>query len=365
MDKYKDIRAYRNNWWLALTDWVTIFPALRIVQCRTTTSVKLAYLGSRRAIEKDIRHGAFFMTNHRDICMDSAWLSLLLRKRYFIRPYIGIGNNLFGKWWIEPLVRYLHSFVVVRNGSVHQQLENAKLLSEYINDLRAKGKSIWLAQREGRAKDGNDLTQPGVLKMLTIDATDFFEAIMKLNICPVSITYEFDPCDYLKAREMQLKRDNPYWHKTKADDILSMKTGIEGQKGRVIYRLTPSINHELEAALAADPSLRTQPRNEQIQMVCRLIDRHIHLGYELFERGTDFDQYIESRLALIDLPNKDEAFLREKLYEMYDNPRKNASAAAAAAVSAETAVAQSAAGVSPSAVSAGTTVAPPATASAK
>lgn len=329
MDKYKHIRAYRNNGWLALTDWFTIFPALRVVQCKTTKSVTLKYLGDRKAIEQDIRHGAFFMTNHRDICMDSAWLSMLLRKRYFIRPYIGIGNNLFGRWWIEPLVRYLHSFVVVRNGSVHQQLENAKLLSEYINDLRAKGKSIWLAQREGRAKDGNDLTQPGVLKMLTIDAPDFFEAIRQLNICPVAITYEFDPCDYLKAREMQLKRDNPYWHKTKADDILSMKTGIEGQKGRVVYRLTPSINHELDAALKADPALRTLPRNEQIQVVCRLIDRHIHLGYELYDRGTDFDKYIESRLALIDLPNKDEAFLREKLYEMYDNPRKNATLARA------------------------------------
>ncbi len=328
-DPYKDIRAYRNNWWLALTDWFNIFPALRIVQCKTTTSVKLAYLGDRKAIEKDIKNGAFFMTNHRDICMDSAWLSLLLRKRYFIRPYIGIGNNLFGKWWIEPLVRYLHSFVVIRNGSVHQQLENAKVLSSYINDLRVHHKSIWLAQREGRAKDGNDRTQPGVLKMLTIDTPDFFEAIKKLNICPVSISYEYDPCDYLKAREMQLKRDNPYWHKTKADDILSMKTGINGQKGRVVYRLTPSINHEIENALQLHPELKEQSRNEQIQFVCDIIDRHIHLGYELFERGAEFDKYIERRLALIDIPNKDTAFLREKLIEMYDNPRRNAEAAKA------------------------------------
>lgn len=329
-DPYKDIRAYRNNWWLALTDWFNIFPVLRVVQCKTTTSVKLAYLGDRKAIEKDIKQGAFFMTNHRDICMDSAWLSMLLRKRYFIRPYIGIGNNLFGKWWIEPLVRYLHSFVVIRNGSVHQQLANAKVLSSYINDLRTHHKSIWLAQREGRAKDGNDRTQPGVLKMLTIDAPDFFEAIMKLNICPVSISYEYDPCDYLKAREMQLKRDNPYWHKTKADDILSMKTGINGQKGRVVYRLTPSINHELIKYLQIHSELRNQSRNEQIQFVCDIIDRHIHLGYELFERGAEFDKYIEERLALIDIPNKDTEFLRAKLVEMYDNPRRNAEAAKAA-----------------------------------
>ncbi len=329
MDPYKKIRAYRNGWWLAISDWFTIFPVLQICRWKTTKSMKLSYLGDRKRIEQDIKHGAFFMTNHRDICMDSAWLSMLLRERYFIRPYIGIGNNLFGKWWIEPLVRYLHCFVVIRNGSVHQQLENAKLLSQYINDLRNHNKSIWLAQREGRAKDGNDRTQPGVLKMLTIDAPDFFEAIKHLNICPVSISYEFDPCDYLKAQEMQLKRDIPHWHKTKADDIRSMETGIKGQKGRVIYRLTPSINHELDLALQAHPELRELNRNEQIQFVCDLIDRHIHLGYELFERGTDFDKYIESRIALVDIPNKDETFLREKLYEMYDNPRKNALAAQA------------------------------------
>lgn len=329
MDPYKKIRAYRNGWWLALSDWFTIFPVLWICRWRTTKSVKLSYLGDRKQIELDIRHGAFFMTNHRDICMDSAWLSMLLRERYFIRPYIGIGNNLFGKWWIEPLVRYLRCFVVIRNGSVHQQLENAKLLSQYINDLRNHNKSIWLAQREGRAKDSNDRTQPGVLKMLTIDAPDFFEAIKHLNICPVSISYEFDPCDYLKAQEMQQKRDIPHWHKTKADDIRSMATGIKGQKGRVIYRLTPSINREVDLALQVHPELRELNRNEQIQFVCDLIDRHIHLGYELFERGTDFDKYIESRIALVNIPNKDEAFLREKLYEMYDNPRKNALAAQA------------------------------------
>ncbi len=327
MDPYKKIRAYRNGWWLAISDWFTIFPVLRICQWKTTRSVKLSYLGDRKQIERDIRQGAFFMTNHRDICMDSAWLSMLLRKRYFIRPYIGIGNNLFGKWWIEPLVRSQRCFVVIRNGAVHQQLENAKLLSQYINYLRNHHKSIWLAQREGRAKDGNDRTQPGVLKMLTIEAPDFFEAIIHLNICPVSISYEFDPCDYLKAQEMQQKRDIPHWHKTKADDIRSMVTGIKGQKGRVVYRLTPSINHELEQALQKHPELRNQNRNEQILFVCDLIDRHIHLGYELFERGTDFDKYIESRIKLVNIPNKDEAFLRGKLYEMYDNPRKNALAA--------------------------------------
>ena len=322
-DQYKNIRAYRVGWLLAITDWLTILPVLKWFERKTTTSVKLAYLGDRKQIEQDIKHGACFLTNHRDICMDSAWLSMLLRMRYFIRPYIGIGNNLFAKWWIEPVVRFLRCFVVIRNGSLHEQVENAKTLSHYINDLRRKGKSIWLAQREGRAKDSNDLTQPGVLKMLTFDAPDFFEAVKTLNICPVSITYEYDPCDYLKAREMQQRRDNPRWRKTKADDLRSMQTGINGFKGRVTYRLTPSINHALEQLLQEQTEAKQLNRNEQIQLVCNLIDRQIHAGYEIYPHDAAFDKYIDSRLALIKLSNKDEAFLREKLYEMYNNPIKN------------------------------------------
>lgn len=320
MDKYKDIRAYRVGWILAVIDWFTVFPILKIWALRTTKGIRLEYLGDRKQIEKDIRHGAFFMTNHRDIILDAAWLSFRLRMRYFIRPFMGVGNNLFAKPWIEHLMRFLRCFVVKRGAGAHAQLENAKQLSAYIRMLRSQGHSIWLAQREGRAKDSNDLTQASVLHMLTLGDDDFFENVKALNICPVSITYEFDPCDYLKAAEMQLKRDNPKWRKSKRDDVKSMQTGIRGEKGRVVYRLTPSINPEIEALLAAEPEWRTVPIHDQLQRVCDIIDRHIHQGYEIFDRGTEFDAYIESRLAMIDIPNKDEAFLRDKLYEMYNNP---------------------------------------------
>jgi len=324
-DQFKDIRAYRVGWLLTVCDFLMAFPMLQILAKRTTKGIRLAYLGDRKQIENDIKHGAFFMTNHRDIVLDSAWLSLLLRLRYFIRPFIGIGNNLFAYKWIELFVRFNRCFVVKRGAGAHAQLENSKQLSAYIRMLREQGKSIWLAQREGRAKDSNDLTQASVLHMLVManGESDIFEAIKALNICPVSISYEYDPCDYLKAREMQLKRDNPRWRKRKQDDVESMQTGIRGEKGRVVYRLTPSINPEIDAMLAAHPEYREQPVHDQLQHICDLIDRHIHLGYELFERGTDFDAYIESRLAKIDIPNKDEDFLRERLYEMYRNPEKN------------------------------------------
>ena len=323
MDQFKHIRAYRFGWLLPIIDFFILCPMLLVMRRKTTSGIHLRFLGDKKRIEQDIKHGAFFMTNHRDICMDAVWLTFLLRTRYFIRPYIGIGNNLFGKWWIEHLVRSLRAFVVIRNGGFRNQVENATTLSQYIRHLRKRHKSIWLAQREGRAKDGNDITQPGVLKMLTIDAEDFFERIKALNICPVCISYEYDPCDYLKAREMQLKRDNPKWRKSRKDDLVSMSVGIKGQKGKVVYRLTPSINHEIDCALAERPELLTLSRNEQIQFVCQLIDSHIHLAYEIYERGTEFDEYIDNRLKLIHLSNKDNVFLKERLYEMYNNPVLN------------------------------------------
>ena len=323
MDQFKNIRAYRYGWLLPFVDFLILYPALRIMKRKTASDLQLQYHGDKKQIQQDIRHGAFFMTNHRDIVMDAAWLTYLLRTRYFIHPFFGIGNNLFGKWWIEHLVRFMRAFVVIRNGGFRDQRDNAIQLSAYIRHLRYRGKSIWLAQREGRAKDGNDITQPGVLKMLTIDADNFFDSVKELNICPVSISYEFDPCDYLKAREMQLKRDNPHWRKSRKDDLVSMSVGIKGYKGKIVYRLTPSINHDIDQALSEHPELLTLSRNEQIQFVCKLIDQHIHAAYEIYPRTEEFDAYIESRLQLIHLSQKDEVFLREKLYEMYNYPVLN------------------------------------------
>jgi len=331
MDKFKQIRAYRTGWLIPIVDILLIMPWLHSLVWRKAKSVKLDYLKldgktakeSRQLIEQDIKKGAFFMTNHRDIVLDASWLSMLLHDRYFIRPFVGIGDNLLSKWYIETVFRFNRGFVVRREGGPREILQNSILLSEYIQYLRTHGKSIWLAQREGRAKDSDDRTQPAVLKMLTLSADknlDFLDQVKALNICPVSISYEFDPCDYLKAAEMQLKRDNPAWKKTKHDDRVSMKTGLRGKNGRVIFRMTPSINHWMDANAE---ELQGMSKNDQIRAIATQIDRQIFAGYEIFEHGTEFEKYIESRLAMIDIPNKDEAFLREKLYEMYNNPIKN------------------------------------------
>lgn len=322
MSKYKDIRAWRIGPARILADILFHWPYLAKLAHDTASSLTLDYTTDQQyVVEKDLHHGAFFMTNHRDIVMDSAWLSYLVERKYGIRPFIGIGNNLFGKKWIEPFVRLNRAFVVIRDGSPRELLQRSKTLSEYIHHLRAEHKSIWLAQREGRAKDGNDLTQPAVLKMLAMGSDKpFLDAICDLNICPVCINYEYDPCDYLKAREMQLKRDNPEWKKTKEDDLESMATGIKGWKGKVVFRMTPSINHWINAYRI---ELSDMTRNEQIEAVAQRIDKQIHANYEIYERGTDFETYLQQQCDKIDLPNKDEQFLMDKLREMYNNPIRN------------------------------------------
>ncbi len=331
MDKFKQIRAYRTGWLIPILDIIITMPWLHSLVWRKAKSVKLDYLKvdgmtekeSRKYIEQDFKNGAFFMTNHRDIILDASWLSMLLHDRYLIRPFVGIGDNLLSKWYIETAFRFNRGFVVLREGGPRELLQHSQTLSEYIQSLRSRGKSIWLAQREGRAKDSDDRTQPAVIKMLTLSADknmSFIDQVRALNICPVSINYEYDPCDYLKATEFQLKRDNPEWKKSKHDDRVSMWTGLHGKNGRVVFRLTPSINHWIDANIE---ELQAMSKNDQLRAIATQIDHQIFAGYEIFPRGTEFDKYIESRLALIDIPNKDEAFLREKLYEMYNNPVKN------------------------------------------
>lgn len=317
-DQYRKIRAWKTGWLLEVTDWLCVVPGLELLARKTSASLTMEMSATR----DELKQGALFLSNHRDIVMDAAWLSLLLRKKLNIRPFMGVGNNLYGRWWIEPFFRLNRGFTVIRGGNMRDILRHSQSLSGYIHLLRSKHKSIWLAQREGRAKDGNDTTQHAIIKMLAMGEAEgsLFDAIHHLNICPLCINYEFDPCDYLKAQEMQLKRDNPEWKKSREDDILSMKTGVKGQKGRVVYRVTAPLNRWLDAHRE---EIIAMPKNQQIEAIANQIDKQIHSAYEIYERGKAFDEYIESRLRMINIPNKDEQFLRERLYEMYNNPVKN------------------------------------------
>lgn len=290
----------------------------------------------------DITRRYTFVSNHRDIVLDSALLDVLLIDAGFKTTCeIAIGDNLLAAPWIKDLVRVNKSFIVERSAGVREMLMSSKRMAEYMHYvIEKKNDNVWIAQREGRAKDSNDRTQPSILKMMAMGGTgNIIERLMQLHIVPLAISYEYDPCDFLKAMEFQLKRDVEGWKKTKQDDVISMRTGIMGYKGRIHYHAAPCIDDYLKTL---DPDM---PKGELFDTIAAYMDKQIHANYQLFPcnyiaadmlAGNDnlatnytaedkaaFEKYLESRLAMIDIPNKDEAFLRERILTMYANPAKN------------------------------------------
>ncbi len=283
-----------------------------------------------------------FLSNHRDIVLDSAILDLLLNEAHFPTTCeIAIGDNLLIYPWIRTLVKLNKAFTVRRGLSPRELLESSQLMSRYMHyAIQEKKENIWIAQREGRAKDSSDQTQESVLKMLAMSGEGMpAERLAELNIVPLTISYEYDPCDYLKAQEFQKKRDNPDFHKSKRDDLENMKTGIWGFKGHVHYQAGRCINEWL-------PDLPSElPRTELYAEVARRIDWEIHSGYRLFpgnyvaydelnaarqyaghytqDEKKRFDAYLEAQLAKVTLPSPDLPFLRERILTMYANPVTN------------------------------------------
>lgn len=282
-----------------------------------------------------------YISNHRDIILDAAFFNILLMDKDFETTEIAIGDNLLIFPWIKDLVRMNKSFIVQRGVSKRQVLEVSKKLSAYIHHvIQIKKGSIWIAQREGRAKDANDQTQDSLLKMLSLyDKNNFLESIRALNITPLSISYEYDPCDYLKAAEFQMKRDDPEYKKRDIDDLINMETGLFGYKGQVRFRVCNPINSQLHT-ISTDLD-----KAMQVSAAGKLIDREIHKNYRIFpinyvaydmlEQASDFsnmytseekaavEAYLNERLEKINIPNKDDDFLMTKLLTMYSNPLKN------------------------------------------
>ncbi|MBP1675684.1 MAG: hypothetical protein H6Q20_243 [Bacteroidetes bacterium] len=314
-----------------------IYPFLQHIEANLTRGIAF------RGVENiDVDTPYLYISNHRDIILDSALLCAKLIERNMNTVEIAIGDNLLVFPWIEELVRVNKSFIVRRGLNVRQVLESSRLLSEYIAyTIAEKKQSIWLAQREGRAKDADDRTQESLLKMLGMSGSgDFIETLLNLNICPLTISYEFDPCDYLKAKEFQQKRDNPDYKKQPQDDLINMQTGVMGYKGEVVYTLAGSINAGLEKIAEAGLNKKELPT-----AVAELIDRKIHSNYVIFAinkiaydllTGTNdfaneysvieklnFESYLAKQIEKIDLPDKDVDFLMRKLLEMYANPLKN------------------------------------------
>ena len=219
-----------------------------------------------------------FVSNHRDIVLDSAFLDVLLvESGYPTTVEIGIGDNLLIYPWIKRLVRMNKAFTVRRSLTPRAMLESSQLMSKYIHyAVNTKRENIWIAQREGRAKDSDDRTQDAVLKMLAMGGEGSpADRLRDLNIVPLTISYEYDPCDYLKAQEFQQKRDNPAFKKSRQDDLDNMKTGIFGYKGRVVYRCAAPINTWID-------ELASLPKTEFYSALAHRIDTELHQGYELF-----------------------------------------------------------------------------------
>lgn len=282
-----------------------------------------------------------YISNHRDIILDSGFLSILLIDFGKETVEIAIGDNLLVYPWIKKFVRINKSFIVQRGLSMRQMLEASARMSRYMHyTIREKKQSIWIAQREGRAKDSNDRTQDSVLKMLAIGGEgDNIDRLMEMNIAPLAISYEYDPCDYLKAQEFQLKRDVPDYKKSTADDLLNMQTGLFGYKGRIHFQAAACINDDLAKM---DRSL---PKPELFARLSALIDKRIHANYRLYpnnyvahdllegnelfashytsEDKQQFISYLDKQLERITIPNKDVDFLRGKMLLMYANPLKN------------------------------------------
>ncbi len=314
-----------------------IYPFLQHLEANMTDGVTLSGMENI-----DLNKNYLFISNHRDIILDSALLCYKLIESDLDTVEIAIGDNLLVMPWIEDLVRVNKSFIVQRGMSPRKIFESSQRLSAHLRHIiHEKKNSIWLAQREGRAKDSDDRTQESLLKMLNMGGSsrNFIENLKELNIVPLSITYEYDPCDYLKAKEFQQKRDNPEHQKSQQDDLVNMQTGVMGFKGKVHYHISPCINSELDKIAA-----QTGNRNEQVTLVAQLMDYYIHKNYsinannyiaydEFFENKFSdkytqaekekFEDYLDKQIRKVDLENKDRDFLRTRILEMYANPLKN------------------------------------------
>lgn len=313
---------------------------LDMLAAKTTTGLSISGIEN---LQVDKRYT--FITNHRDIVLDASFLNVLLLRNNIPTTEVAIGNNLLIFDWISDLVKLNKSFIVKRDLKMLKALEAAKQLSGYIHHaINEKYESVWIAQREGRSKDSNDLTQESLIKMMALaGGGSMVENLKQINLVPVSISYEYDPNDYLKAREFLMKRNNPEFKKSQRDDLFSMETGILQPKGHVHFSVGNVINSSLE-------EIETErDKTIVVKHVCKTIDDSIHQGYRIYpinyialdklentqqftEYYTDedvesFEKYIKSQLAKVDdIPNlndEDMQYMHEMMLSMYANPLRN------------------------------------------
>ena len=275
-----------------------------------------------------------FISNHRDIILDSAIMNFLIVLEGMNTTEIAIGNNLLIEKWIEYAVKLNRAFVVRRNLPVRELLMASKKLSEYIRrDITLKNTSVWIAQREGRTKDGNDKTQQALLKMLNLSNTkEVCDGFKELKIVPLSISYEIEPCGLSKVAELYKKQTEGF-EKTQEDDLRSMGEGLIRPKGRVHFGFGEPINARL------DQIGNDEPIQNQIEKIAEIIDDQIYNNFKLWPNNyiaedilnntsNNLDQYTAAQFdhfaAMLDeavqtIPG-DKAVIRNMFLQMYVNP---------------------------------------------
>lgn len=288
--------------------------------------------------EKLEKHTPYlYISNHRDIILDTSLLNVCLYDHKLIMTASAIGDNLVQKAFLHTLSRLNRNFLVQRGLSPRELLQSSKLMSEYIYQLLAReNRSVWIAQREGRTKDGNDATHQGVLKMLAMasDEENLMDFFKKIRIVPVSISYEYDPTDMLKMPQLMAEANDEVYIKEKNEDFTTLISGIMGQKKRIHIHVGDVLEKELDAIADGHEN-----HNKQIQAVAQAIDDSIlttyklwptnYIAYDLLNGTNRFEsQYTEKEKLLferrlemrIDIENK---IVREGFLAMYANPVVN------------------------------------------
>lgn len=247
-------------------------PAIQAVINNTSDGVTVTGLEN---LQPDTSY--LFISNHRDIILDSAILNLILRNKGLKYTQAAIGSNLLVNEWVTDLVKLNSCFIIERDIPVREMIVSSALRSKYIRGTILEGKnSIWIAQREGRTKNGDDKTQPSLLKMFKMSGPkDFVENFKELRIVPVSISYEWEPCDELKTNELYTKTVSEYV-KTPEEDMRSMQTGLGVYKGRINFGIDKPITTELET-IAGLPS-----NGERLNALAQLINTKIYKNFKLW-----------------------------------------------------------------------------------
>lgn len=278
-----------------------------------------------------------FISNHRDIILDTSLLNVSLIDHGLVMTASAIGDNLVKKDFLLKLSKLNRNFLVQRGLSPRELLQSSKLMSEYMYHLLSKeNRSVWIAQREGRTKDGNDATHQGVLKMLGManDEARIMDFFKKLKIVPVSISYEYDPTDALKMPQLIALSKDEVYIKEKNEDFITLLSGIIGQKKRIHIHVGDVLENEYEKIIAENDK-----NNKQIQALAQVIDDSIlqsyklwptnFIAYDILYKTTRFEhlynekerQLFERRLEMrIDADNET---MREGFLAMYANPVVN------------------------------------------